>query len=41
MGKDTITGIYTGLSEQGGLVLDGPGGRQTWYSGEVSLRGKA
>jgi len=40
MGKDTITGVYTGLSEQGGLVLDGPGGKRTWYSGEVSLRGK-
>ncbi len=40
MGDNMVTGIYAGLSDQGGLVLDGPGGRKTWYSGEVSLRGK-
>ncbi|WP_456379838.1 bifunctional biotin--[acetyl-CoA-carboxylase] ligase/biotin operon repressor BirA [Thiolapillus sp.] len=41
MGGNRVTGTYVGLSEQGGLVLDSPAGRQTWYSGEVSLRGKA
>jgi len=39
-GSSTITGIYTGLDDQGGLVLEGAAGRQIWYSGEVSLRGQ-
>jgi len=41
MGDNSLTGIYTGLNDRGGLILDGPAGRKTWYSGEVSLRGKA
>ncbi|WP_456404387.1 bifunctional biotin--[acetyl-CoA-carboxylase] ligase/biotin operon repressor BirA [Thiolapillus sp.] len=41
MGDNKLTGTYVGLNERGGLVMDGPSGRQAWYSGEVSLRGKA
>ncbi|WP_456412080.1 bifunctional biotin--[acetyl-CoA-carboxylase] ligase/biotin operon repressor BirA [Thiolapillus sp.] len=40
VGDERITGVYAGLSDQGGLVLDSPAGRRTWYSGEVSLRSK-
>jgi BirA family biotin operon repressor/biotin-[acetyl-CoA-carboxylase] ligase len=38
MGGRVISGIYCGLDERGGLVLDDSGDRRAWYAGEVSLR---
>jgi len=40
MGNNTFAGTYAGLNDRGGLIVDGPSGRQAWYSGEVSLRDK-
>lgn len=40
MGGNILTGTYAGLNDRGGLILEGSSGRQIWYSGEVSLRGK-
>ncbi len=39
LGSRTISGVYTGLDERGGLVLESSGEHRSWYSGEVSLRG--
>ncbi len=41
LGSDVIPGIYRGLDERGGLILEASGERRSWYSGEVSLRGRA
>ncbi len=38
MGSQMIAGIYQGLDERGGLILETSGERRSWYAGEVSLR---
>ncbi|BAO45564.1 BirA family transcriptional regulator, biotin operon repressor / biotin-[acetyl-CoA-carboxylase] ligase [Thiolapillus brandeum] len=39
MGNQVARGIYCGLDERGGLVLEQSDGCRSWYAGEVSLRG--
>jgi BirA family biotin operon repressor/biotin-[acetyl-CoA-carboxylase] ligase len=38
LGSQVIPGIYRGLDERGGLVLETSGEQRSWYAGEVSLR---
>ena len=40
MGSQVVSGIYRGLDERGGLVLEDTNGCRSWYAGEVSLRGE-
>ncbi len=41
LGSQVIPGIYRGLDDRGGLLLETSGEQRSWYAGEVSLRGGA
>ncbi|MDX3775732.1 bifunctional biotin--[acetyl-CoA-carboxylase] ligase/biotin operon repressor BirA [Chromatiaceae bacterium AAb-1] len=37
-GTQNVSGVFTGVDNQGGIILDTKTGRQTFYGGELSLR---